>query len=101
MSPLTETIVKRQGQFAVVSRDGNHGKTYFVKHEASWLSIAPQTSRKAAFRLIYSINEVSKGNEYLWEELGPEGCQELSVEDRLLAFTLAMRARALVSGVAQ
>jgi hypothetical protein len=101
MPTLKDTIVKFSGPFAVVSREGNSGKIYFVMHVESGLSIAPQTSRKVALKLIDAINEVSKGSEYIWEELGPAGCQELPAEDRLLAFTLAMRARALVSGVAQ
>jgi hypothetical protein len=98
MPPLTETVVKSRAPFVVVSREGPHGKVYLVRHEASGLSIAPQTTRKTAFRLIDTINEVSKGNEHIWEELGPGGCQELLIEDRLMAFTLTMRARALVSG---
>ena len=101
MSALVETVVKRRGPFVVVSRDGNHGKTYFVRHKASGLSIAPQTSRKTAFRILNAINDVSKGNEFVWENLGPEGCQELPLEDRMLAFKLAIRARALAAGVAQ
>ena len=99
MSSLKDTIVKFSGPFAVASREGNSGKIYFVMHVESGLSIAPQTSRKTAFKIIDAINEVSKGSEYVWEELGPEGCQGLPLEDRMLAFKLAMRARALVAGV--
>jgi hypothetical protein len=101
MPSLVDVVVKYSGPFAVVSREGSQGKVHFVRHEASGLSIAPQTTRKMAFRLIDTINEVSKGNEHIWEELGPGGCQELPIEDRLMAFTLAMRARALASGAEQ
>jgi hypothetical protein len=101
VSAVTETVVKRSGPFVIVSRDGNQGKTYFVRHEASGLSIAPQTTRKVAFRIINTINDVSKGNEYLWEALGPAGCQELPAEDRVLAFTLALRARAIAAGASK